>query len=35
MTEGERLLDTSVLIHAYAVSGERKGKSPRRSYGKT
>ena len=35
MTGDMRLIDTNVLVHAYTVSDERKGRSPRRSYGKT
>jgi hypothetical protein len=30
-----RLSDMNVLVHASTVSDERKGMSPRRSYGKT
>ena len=29
MTDGERLLDTNVLVHAYIVCDDRKGKARR------
>lgn len=35
MTGELRLIDTNVLVHAYTVSDDRKGRSPRRSYGKS